>query len=138
VNWLTWALLGAVCAGLTPVFAKFGIRNVDTNLATALRTSVILVLAWVAALTTNRQPLSSLTGGNWVFLTLSGLASGASWLCYFKALQMGEAAKVAPVDKLSVVVVMILAAVFLGETLTWTHWLGSLLVVAGVIVLAQA
>src|SRR2546423_575467 len=125
-------------AGLTAILAKVGVKDVDSNLATAVRTSVILVFAWLAAWISNRQPLSSLTPRNWVFLALSGLATGASWLCYFRALQLGEASKVAPVDKLSVVVAMALAVVFLGESLSWLHWLGGALIVAGAGLLARA
>jgi transporter family protein len=111
---------------------------VDSNLATAVRTTVILAFAWLIAWGTNRQPLNTLTARTWAYLALSGLATGASWLCYFKALQLGEASRVAPVDKLSVVVAMILAALFLGEALTWAHWVGGALILAGAIVLAVA
>src|SRR5205823_14335921 len=99
---------------------------------------VILVFAWVVAWISNRQPLQTLTPRTWVYLALSGVATGASWLCYFRALQLGEASRVAPVDKLSVVVAMVLAAIFLGESLTWVHWLGGLLIVAGAVILAYA
>src|SRR5882762_11117833 len=102
MTWLSWAILSAVFAGLTAILAKVGVKDVDSNLATA--TSVILVFAWLVAWISNRQPLQSVTPRTWVFLALSGLATGASWLCYFRALQLGEASKVAPVDKLSVVV----------------------------------
>ena len=99
---------------------------------------MILVFAWLVAWISNRQPLQTITPRIWLFLTLSGLATGASWLCYFRALQLGEASKVAPVDKLSVVVAMVLAAIFLGESLTWVHWLGGTLIVAGAVILAYA
>jgi transporter family protein len=138
MSWLSWAILSAVFAGLTAILAKVGVKDVDSNLATAVRTSVILVFAWLAAWISNRQPLYSLTPRNWVFLALSGLATGASWLCYFRALQLGNASKVAPVDKLSVVVAMVLAAIFLGESLTRVHWLGGILIVAGAVILAYA
>ena len=138
MNWLSWAILSAVFAGLTAILAKVGVKNVDSNLATAVRTSVILVFAWVVAWFSNRQPLQTLTPRTWLFLALSGLATGASWLCYFRALQLGEASKVAPVDKLSVVVAMVLATIFLGESLTWVHWLGGILIVAGAVILAYA
>jgi transporter family protein len=138
VNWLSWAILSAVFAGLTAILAKIGVKDVDSNLATAVRTSVILVFAWLVAWVSNRQPLQAVTPRTWVFLALSGLATGASWLCYFRALQLGEASKVAPVDKLSVVVVLVLAAIFLGESLTWVHWLGGILIVAGAVILAFA
>src|ERR1700751_2127664 len=135
---LHWALLSAVFAGLTAVLAKVGVKDIDSNLATAIRTTVILVFAWSIALFRNTQPLSTVASRTWLFLVLSGLATGASWLCYFRALQLGEASRVAPVDKLSVVVVMILAAIFLGETLTWIHWLGGTFIVAGAVILAYA
>src|SRR3954470_1641276 len=138
MNWLSWAILSAAFAGLTAILAKVGVKDVDSNLATAVRTSVILVFAWLAAWLTNRQPLQTVTPRTWLFLALSGLATGASWLCYFRALQLGKASKVAPVDKLSVVVAMVLAAVFLGESLTWAHWVGGLLIVAGAVILAYA
>jgi bacterial/archaeal transporter family protein len=138
MNWLSWAILSAVFAGLTAILAKIGVKDVDSNLATAIRTSVILVFAWSVAGISNRQPLQSITAHTWIFLALSGLATGASWLCYFRALQLGEASKVAPVDKLSVVVAMVLAAIFLGESLTWIHWLGGFLIVAGAVILAYA
>jgi len=111
---------------------------VDSNLATAVRTTVILVFAWLVAVLTNRQPLETVTPRNWLFLALSGLATGASWLCYFRALQLGEASKVAPVDKLSVVIAMALAAIFLGESLTALHWLGGILIVSGAVLIAYA
>src|SRR5207302_304557 len=118
------------------VLAKVGVREIDSNLATAIRTAVILVFAWSIALAATSQPLSTVSGRTWLFLVLSGLATGLSWLCYFRALQLGEASKVAPVDKLSVVVAMALAAVFLREQLTWQHWVGGALIVSGTIVLA--
>jgi transporter family protein len=136
MTWFTWACLSALFAGLTAILAKVGVKDVDSDLATAIRTAVILVFAWSIALWRAAQPLSSVGGRTWLFLVLSGLATGASWLCYFRALQMGEASKVAPVDKLSVVVAMILAAVLLGEHLTWRHWLGGGLIVSGALVLA--
>jgi bacterial/archaeal transporter family protein len=136
VTWLVWALLSAFFAGLTAILAKVGVKDVDSNLATAIRTSVILVFAWIVAAAANRQSLHTLSARTWLFLALSGVATGASWLCYFRALQLGEASKVAPVDKLSVVVAIALAAIFLGESLTWRHWAGGLLIVTGAIVLA--
>jgi transporter family protein len=138
VNWLSWAILSAVFAGVTAILAKIGVKDVDSNLATAVRTSVILVLAWLVASITNRQPLQTVTLRTWLFLALSGLATGASWLCYFRALQLGNASQVAPVDKLSVIVAMVLAAVWLGESLTWLQWLGGILIVAGTIMVAHA
>ena len=138
MNWLLWALLSAAFAGLTAILAKIGVKDVDSNLATAIRTSVILVFTWMIVAVTNRQPLQTLNSRTWVFLGLSGIATGASWLCYFRALQLGDASKVAPVDKLSVVVAIVLAAIFLGESLTWRHWAGGLLIVSGAIILAKA
>ena len=138
MNWLSWAILSAIFAGLTAILAKIGVKDVDSNLATAVRTTVILVFAWLVAVLTNRQPLETVTPRNWLFLALSGLATGASWLCYFRALQLGEASKVAPVDKLSVVIAMALAAVFLGESLTALHWLGGILIVSGAVLIAYA
>ena len=138
MNWLHWSLLSALFAGLTAILAKIGVRNVDSNLATAIRTLVVLVFAWAVALASKTQSLASLPPRTWLFLVLSGLATGLSWLCYFRALQLGDAVKVAPVDKLSVVVAMILAALFLGESLTWQHWLGGALIVTGSVVLAYA
>jgi transporter family protein len=137
MNWLYWALLSALFAGLTAVLAKVGVQDIDSNLATAIRTTVILVFAWTIALVRNSQPLSSVASRTWLFLVLSGLATGASWLCYFRALQLGEASRVAPVDKLSVVVAMILAVLFLREQVTWQHWVGGALIVSGSLVLAR-
>ena len=136
MNWLTWSLLSALFAGLTAVLAKVGVKDVDSNLATAVRTTVVLVFAWaVCFLTNSPTAVLGLTQRNWLFLGLSGLATGLSWLCYFRALQMGEASKVAPIDKLSVVFVLIFAAIFLGEPLTWKTGVGGMLIVAGAIVL---
>ena len=136
MNWLIWSLLSALFAGLTAILAKIGVKDVDSNLATAVRTTVVLVFAWAVCFLTNRPTaVLGLTQRNWLFLGLSGLATGLSWLCYFRALQMGEASKVAPIDKLSVVFVLLFAAVFLGESLTWKTGLGGVLIVAGAIVL---
>jgi transporter family protein len=137
MNWLFWALLSALFAALTAILAKVGVSGVDSNLATAVRTSVVLVFAWGVALATN--PAHALLGFSrraWIFLVLSGLATGLSWLCYFRALQLGDASKVAPIDKLSVVLVLIFAVLFLGETLTLKTALGCGLIAAGAIVLA--
>ena len=138
MNWLNWAILSAVFAGLTAVLAKVGVKDINSNLATAIRTTVVLVVAWLIAGCSSRQPLQTIPPRTWLFLGLSGLATCASWLCYFRALQIGEASKVAPVDKLSVVVAMMLAAIFLGESLNRLHWIGGLLIVAGSVVLAIA
>jgi transporter family protein len=137
MNWLHWALLSALFAGLTAVLAKAGVKDVDSNLATAIRTVVILVFAWTIAAFRGFDTLHKVTLRTWVFLALSGLATGASWLCYFRALQLGQVSKVAPVDKLSVVVAMVLAMLFLGEHLTRWHLIGAGLIVAGTVVLAR-
>jgi bacterial/archaeal transporter family protein len=137
MNWLTWSLLSALFAGLTAILAKIGVTGVDSNLATAVRTSVVLVFAWLVAFSTG--PMSSvlvLSRRTWLFLTLSGIATGLSWLCYFRALQIGEASKVAPIDKLSVVFVLVFAVLFLGEALTAKTVIGGALITAGAIVLA--
>ena len=137
MSWLYWALLSALFAGLTAVLAKVGVKDIDSNLATAIRTTVILVFAWSIALFRNTQPFGTVTPRTWLFLVLSGLATGASWLCYFRALQLGEASRVAPVDKLSVVVAMILAILFLHQELKWQHWVGGALIVSGTLILAR-
>ena len=137
MNWLGWALLSALFAALTAILAKIGVKGVDSNLATAVRTTVVLVFAWGVALATG--PVSALTTmgrRTWVFLALSGVATGLSWLCYFRALQLGDASRVAPIDKLSVVGVLVFAAMFLGEPLTWKTLLGGGLITAGAVVLA--
>ncbi len=138
MNWFFWALLSAFFAGITAILAKVGVENISSNLATAIRTIVILVFAWAVALATPHEPIASIENRTWLFLILSGLATGLSWLCYFRALQLGEASQVAPVDKLSVVVAIALAAIFLREHLTWHHWLGGLLILSGSVVLAYA
>ena len=137
MNWFYWSLLSALFAGLTAVLAKVGVAGVDSNLATAIRTSVILVFAWTIAFVTARPAeLASLSSRTWLFLALSGIATGLSWLCYFRALQLGQASQVAPIDKLSVVFVLVFAALFLREPLTVRTGAGGLLIVAGAIVLA--
>lgn len=134
--WFVFALLSAVFAALTSVLAKIGIENVESNLATAVRTAVVLVMAWGMVFLANGQGgLSQISRKSWIFLILSGLATGASWLCYFKAVQIGEVSKVVPVDKLSVVITLILAAVFLGEKFTPRTLLGAVLITAGTLVL---
>lgn len=137
MNWLHWSLLSAFFAGLTAILAKIGVTGVDSNLATAVRTSVILLFVWAIAFAT-AQPaaLRDFTGRTWLFLTLSGVATGLSWLCYFRALQLGDASQVAPVDKLGVVFVLILAAIFLKEKMTLQQLTGATLIVAGAVVLA--
>jgi transporter family protein len=136
MNWLPWALLSAAFAGATAVLAKTGVENIDSNLATAVRTTVVLVFAWgVALLTGPPAAVTALSRRAWWFLLLSGLATGLSWLCYFRALKLGPVAKVAPVDKLSVVFVLVFAALFLGEPLTWRTGLGGALITVGAVVL---
>jgi len=136
-QWFFWALGSAAFAALTAVFAKIGLEGLDSDLATLIRTAVIaaVLAAIVAALGKWRNPFE-LSARTWLFLTLSGLATGASWVCYFRALKMGEASKVAPVDKLSVVLVALFAVIFLGERPVPREWAGIGLVAAGVFVLA--
>lgn len=138
MSWFVWALLSAFFAGLTAILAKVGVEHIDSNLATAIRTVVILIFAWAVALATKNQSLSTIANRTWIFLILSGIATGLSWLCYFRALQLGEASQVAPVDKLSVVIAIVLAAIFLHEKMTWHHWVGGTLIFTGAIVLAYA
>src|SRR6266404_3448539 len=136
-NWFFWALLSAVFAALTAIFAKVGLEGVDSDLATLVRTAVIFVVlagfVWFAGKWRNPSELSSRT---WLFLVLSGLATGASWVCYFRALKIGEASKVAPVDKLSLLLVAVFAFLFLDERPSVREWVGILMVGAGVLVLA--
>ena len=137
MNWLTWSLLSAIFAALTAILAKIGIAGIDSNLATAVRTTVVVVFAWaIVPLTSSYGAAFSLSRRTLLFLALSGLATGLSWLCYFRALQLGDASKVAPVDKLSVVFVLLLAAAFLHESLTLKTALGGGLIAVGAIVLA--
>ena len=136
-QWLYWALASAVFASLTAIFAKVGLQGVDSDFATFIRTvGIIFALILFLTYTSKWQPLSSLSGKNWLFLVLSGLATGASWLAYFKALQMGNASQVAPIDKFSLVLVAIFAVIFLGERPSNQDWLGIGLVAAGVLTLA--
>jgi transporter family protein len=139
LTWLLWALLSAVFAAATALLAKVGIAGIDSNLATAIRTTVILVFTWAIALSLEKhQALSAIGRRSWLFLILSGIATGLSWLCYFRALQLGPASKVAPVDKLSVVFVILCAWLFLGESLTPMKIAGGTLITAGAILLALA
>jgi len=136
--WMLWALLSAGFAALTAIFAKVGVENINPDLATFFRTIVIVtVLAAILMARGMFQPLSSISGRTYLFLTLSGLATGASWICYFRAMQLGDAARVAPVDKLSVVLVAVFGVVFLGEHLDLRNWLGVLLVTVGVVLIAS-
>ena len=135
-SWQSWALLSASFAALTAIFAKIGIANVNSDFATFIRTVVILcALAAILTGTGQWQPFNSVSPRSYTFLVLSGLATGASWLCYFRALKLGDAARVAPVDKLSVVLVAIFAVMFLGETLTATKWLGIALIAVGAVLM---
>jgi transporter family protein len=137
MNWFSWALLSAFFAGLTAILAKVGVAGVNSNLATAIRTTVVLIFAWGIAFATSKpSAMLELSRRTWLFLALSGLATGLSWLCYFRALQLGEASRVAPVDKLSVVFVIAIAALFLHEKLTWHQWVGGGLIVVGAVMLA--
>lgn len=139
MTWLSWALLSAFFAALTAILAKVGVEGVDSNLATAIRTSVILVFTWAIALALQRHHgLSSISRRSWFFLVLSGLCTGASWLCYFRALARGPASGVAPIDKLSVVLVLLLAWLFLGERLNAFQLTGGALITAGAILIALA
>jgi transporter family protein len=134
--WWIFALLSALFAALTAIFAKMGIKNVDTDLATAIRTLVILVVAWgIAWFRGGTNSIHSLTKQNILFLVLSGIATGLSWIFYFKALQLGKVSQVAPVDKLSVAIAIILSIAFLGETLTIKMAIGALMIIGGTIVL---
>ncbi|MFZ3032469.1 MAG: EamA family transporter [Parvibaculum sp.] len=136
-SWIFWALLAAIFAALTAIFAKVGIEHIDSDLATFIRTVVIIVTLGFILLASGKfnapGPISSRT---WTFLILSGLATGASWLCYFRALKIGDAARVAPIDKLSVVMVAIFGVAFLGEKLSGLNWLGVALIGAGAIFVA--
>ena len=135
--WVTWALLSAVFAALTAIFAKVGVEEINSDLATFIRTIVILVvLGGILAARGLFQPPSSIPLRTYTFLGLSGLATGASWLCYFRALQMGDAALVAPIDKLSVVLVALFGVTLLGEHLAGHHWLGVLMIGAGALLIA--
>jgi transporter family protein len=138
-NWFFWAALSAVFAAMTAIFAKIGIQGVDSDLATLIRTCIVLIVlaAFVSFAGKWSNPLA-LPGKTWTFLTLSALATGASWVCYFRALQLGEASKVAPVDKFSLVLVAVFAVTFLGERPSLQSWLGIALVAAGVLLLAVA
>lgn len=134
--WFVFALLSAVFAALTSVLAKVGIEGVNSNLATALRTCVVLAMAWLMVFITHAQSgIGSIGRKSWVFLILSGLATGASWLCYYKAIQMGSVSKVAPIDKLSVVITIILAVIFLHEDFTVKSAIGAVLITAGTVLM---
>ena len=134
--WMIFAVLSAVFAALTSILAKIGIEGVNSNLATAIRTSVVVIMAWGMVFLTHAQNgLAEISKKSWIFLILSGLATGASWLCYYKALQMGDASKVVPIDKMSVVITLILAFVFLHEQFTAKSLIGCILIGAGTLIM---
>lgn len=134
--WAVFALLSAVFAALTSILAKVGIEGVNSNLATALRTIVVLAMAWgMVFITKSQGGITEINKKSWLFLILSGLATGASWLCYYRALQMGSASKVAPIDKLSVVITIILAVIFLHEDFTAKSAVGAILITVGTLIM---
>lgn len=136
-SWQFWALASAGFAALTAIFAKIGVSGVGSDFATLIRTVVILGVITALVLATGQwQPLASVPQRTWIFLALSGVATGGSWLCYFRALKIGDAARVAPIDKLSVVLVAVIATVFLGEKLSGTNWLGVALIAGGAVLVA--
>ncbi|WP_405344020.1 EamA family transporter [Fusobacterium vincentii] len=134
--WAIFAILSAIFAALTSILAKVGIEGVNSNLATAIRTIVVVLMAWfMVFITGNQNGIVDISKKSWIFLILSGLATGASWLCYYKALQLGETSKVVPIDKLSIVITIILAFIFLGEQITLKTLIGCCLIVAGTFVM---
>ena len=136
ILWALFAVLSAVFAALTSILAKIGIENVDSNLATAVRTVVVIAMSWLMVFITNAQSgLTNISKKSWIFLILSGLATGASWLCYYKAIQIGEVSKVVPIDKMSVVITLILAVVFLHEDFNAKSIIGAVLITVGTLVM---
>ena len=134
--WFIFAILSAVFAALTSILAKVGIENVNSNLATAVRTVVVVIMAWVMVFVTNTQSgIMDISKKSWIFLILSGLATGASWLCYYKALQIGDASKVVPIDKLSVIITLVLEFVFLHEEFTIRSLFGCVLIGIGTLIM---
>ena len=134
--WAIFAILSAIFAALTSILAKVGIEGVNSNLATAVRTIVVVLMAWFMVFVTgNQNGIVDISKKSWIFLILSGLATGASWLCYYKALQLGEASKVVPIDKLSIVITIILAFIFLGEQITLKTLIGCCLIVIGTFIM---
>lgn len=134
--WWIFAILSAVFAAATSILAKIGLDGINSNLATAIRTIVVLIMSWgMVFLTHSAEGISSIPPRSWLFLILSGLATGASWLCYFYAIKIGDVSKVVPIDKCSLVLTIILAAIFLGETITWKTAAGSLLLLAGTLLM---
>lgn len=135
--WLLFALLSAIFAALTSILAKIGIEHVNSNLATAIRTAVVVFMAWgMVFLTHTQNGIFSIDKKSWIFLILSGLATGASWLCYYKAIQLGQVSKVVPIDKLSIIFTIVLAFIFLHETFTLKSILGCILIAAGTLLMA--
>lgn len=136
--WFIFALLSAIFAALTSILAKVGIKDVNSNLATAIRTVVVVVMAWgMVFLTNGQRGIAQISRKSWIFLILSGLATGASWLCYYRALQIGDASKVVPIDKLSVVITLVLAFVFLHEEFTLKSLIGCILITAGTLIMVM-
>ena len=134
--WLLFAILAALFAAATSILAKIGIEGVDSNLATAIRTIVVLLMAWgMVFLTNNQGDISSISSKSWLFLILSGVATGGSWLCYFYALKIGEVNKVVPIDKCSLVLTILFAVIFLGEAFTWKTLVGAVLLLSGTLVM---
>ena len=134
--WFIFAILSAIFAALTSILAKVGIEGVNSNLATAVRTIVVVLMAWfMVFITGNQNGIVDISKKSWIFLILSGLATGASWLCYYKALQLGEASKVVPIDKLSIVITIVLAFIFLGEQITLKTLIGCCLIVTGTFIM---
>lgn len=134
--WAIFAILSAIFAALTSILAKVGIEGINSNLATAVRTIVVVLMAWFMVFATgNQNGIVDISKKNWIFLILSGLATGASWLCYYKALQLGEVSKVVPIDKLSIVITTILAFIFLGEQITLKTLIGCCLIIIGTFVM---
>lgn len=134
--WLVFAVLSAIFAAITSILAKIGIEGVNSNLATAIRTVVVVLMAWgIVAITNAQSGIAEISKRSWIFLTLSGLATGASWLCYFKALQLGDVSKVVPLDKFSIVITLVMAAVFLHEQFTVKTIIGSVLITLGTFVM---
>ena len=136
-NWLLWSLLSALFAGVTAILAKVGVEEINSNLATAIRTFVVLLFAWlIVAISKTPISISTISRRTWIFLILSGMATAFSWICYFRALQLGLASKVAPIDKLSVIFAIVMAAVFLHEPVSWLQWAGGGLIVSGAVLLS--
>ena len=134
--WFVFAILSSIFAALTSILAKIGIEGVNSNLATAVRTIVVVLMAWfMVFITRNQNGIVDISKKSWIFLILSGLATGASWLCYYKALQLGEASKVVPIDKLSIVITIVLAFIFLGEQITLKTLIGCCLIVTGTFIM---